>query len=526
MKKIAIILSLCLVIIGSFSCKDEPIPIQFKDLEKLSIYDYIVENKDKYSSFLSILEKGGLDKTLSAYNREGDGYTLFLPDNDAVDAFIAQSDKFSSLDDLLNDSVYSAQFCRYHVVNQKIDANDFPFGAFSEYTLTDDFLTVSFITLTDTAYYKINNQAPVIKTNIELSNGFIHLISIALSPITYTAYGWLEEHPGYSIFKAAVEATGLDETLNINTKLEESALPVTLFIEHDSIFNKKGIYSFDDLANFISPGNTDYTNTLNPLYNFIAYHILTDNKFLDDFVTYNTNYSTYSDIPLTVDGTGTDIKINKWKEIFDTIIDGPDTTYIDYIGFLYDASNVLTQTGVIHFIDQVMTQQTPSKAEVTFEFWNERLLVDYRNEGKLGSYLIEDSTSLNVVKYSGTDLFFVMEDPTIYTGAWTGDYLYLDGDFTISYTVPKIVQGTYKVVLNADAYDALDAVVEVFIDGKNVGGLIDLSTQGGTQTTPFQGIDLGTINFIKYETHTIEVRSLIPGRFYWDYISFQDPLKI
>ena len=53
-----------------------------------------------------------------------------------------------------------------------INSNDFPFGALPAYTLSDDFLTVSFVIETDTSYYKINNQAPVIKPNIELSNGY------------------------------------------------------------------------------------------------------------------------------------------------------------------------------------------------------------------------------------------------------------------------------------------------------------------------------------------------------------------
>jgi hypothetical protein len=62
--------------------------------------------------------------------------------------------------------------------------------------------------------------------------------------------------------------------------------------------------------------------------------------------------------------------------------------------------------------------------------------------------------------------------------------------------------------------------VEVTIDGKSLGGLIDLTT-GGTPDNPFTQIELGTMNFLKYEEHTVEVRSLIPGRFLWDYIRFE-----
>ena len=135
MKKILYPIILVLPVIVQLSCTKQEIEANFEDQEKMSIYDYIIANEEKYSSFLKILNRGGIDKTLEAYNPNGIGYTLFLPDNNAVDNFIEENDAFSSLDDLLNDSVYVRSLSRYHVVNAAIDANDFPFGARS-FTLT------------------------------------------------------------------------------------------------------------------------------------------------------------------------------------------------------------------------------------------------------------------------------------------------------------------------------------------------------------------------------------------------------
>jgi uncharacterized surface protein with fasciclin (FAS1) repeats len=518
MKKISIILSLFVAISGIFSCSEPPeIKPGFEDQEQMTIYDYIVENDSSFSSFMSILKKGGIDKTLSAYNPDGVGYTLFLPDNNAVNQFIEENEQFSSLDDLLNDLEYVSILSRYHVVNMAINANDFPFGALPEYTLSGDILTVSFIIEPDTAYYKINNQAPVVKQNIELSNGYVHIINKMLMPITFTSYQWLEQHPGYSIFKATIDATGFKETIDINIKDESiKAHPFTLLIEHDSVFNKRGINSFEDLANLISPDNSDYTSTSNPLYNYTAYHILEESWFLDDYVGVVTNYATYSEIPLQINGEGLDIVINKGKDTFDIIIDPPDTTYINYIGFYYDESNVLTQSGAIHFIDQILQQQNPSRAIQTFEFYEESLLNEYRAED--GSYLIEDTSWLDEIKWSGTDLFFIEEGDE--STAWGDDYLFMDGDFVISYNTPKIVQGKYTAFLGVEAYNSANALVEVYIDGKNIGRLFDLAT-GGSSTYPFTGIELGTVNFARYDRHIIEIRSLIPGRFSWDYIRFE-----
>jgi len=517
MKRSTIILSFIFIISWNFSCTEPPdINPGFEDMEQMTIYDYIVENQADYSSFLSILQKGGIDKTLSAYNPDGIGYTLFLPDNNAINRFLEENTQFSSLDELLNDTEYVYIMSRYHTVNMAIDANDFPFGALPEYTLSDDLLTVSFIIEPDTAYYKINNQAPVIKENIELSNGFIHLIGETLIPVTFTSYQWLEQHSEYSIFLAAIDATGLKETIDINTKDETTeSKPFTLFIEPDSIFHKKNIFSFDDLAHMISPDNSDYTSNTNPLHNFTAYHIITESWFLDDFVGISTNYPTYSEVPLHINGIELDIAINKGKENFDTIVIPPDTTIIDFVGFYYDFSNVLTQSGAVHFINQILQQQQPSRADQTFEFYEESLLNEYRLED--GTYLVEDTSWLDVIKWVGTDLFFIEtgEDNT----AWGDDYLFMDGDFIITYKISKIVQGKYTVYLGAEAYNSANAVVEVYIDGKNTGRLFDLAT-GGSSSWPFTGIELGTVNFTKYEEHTIEIRSLIPGRFSWDYIRF------
>jgi len=521
MKKTVIIFSLIIAGLFYLSCDDEKIQANFEDMEQMTIYDYIIDNEE-FSSFLQILKKGGIDKTLSAYNPHGLDYTLFLPDNGAVSRFISESGRFSSLDDLLNDQEYVNALSRYHVLNMGIHTNDFPFGAFPEKTLSGDLLTVSFIIETDTSYYKINNQAAVIKPNIETSNGYIHVIQNTLKPITNTTYSWLEQNSGYSIFKAAVDLTGFKDVLNINTKDEtQNVNPVTLLVEHDSVFDKRNIRSVNDLIGLISPGSQDYTNPLNPLYNFVGYHILEDSKFMDDFEGVATNYTTYSDIPVNINGNGIDIAINSGKEIFDTIVNYPDTVFIDYVGFYYDASNVITQSGAIHFINQIMKQQKPSPADVSFEFWEEPLLSEYREE--VGEYLIDDASALNRITWSGANLSLIkIDDPDDEISVWNDDYLYLKGDFSITYRVPKIVQGKYEVYLGTHAYSDQNALVEVYIDGKKLGGLINLQV-GGTQTNPYTGKELGTIDFIKYQEHTVEVRSLIPGVFIYDYIQFVVP---
>ncbi len=520
MKSSAILFSIFLILMTMFSCKPEPVAPNFKDQEKMTILDYIVANK-QFSDFLKILKAGKLDETLSAYNPEGLGYTLFLPDNDAIQKFIDEDGIYSSVDDMLKDSAFVYAFCRYHVVNSAIDANDFPFGALPDYTLSGDLLTVSFVIETDTAYYKINNQAPVIRENIEVSNGFIHLLGIALIPVTHTTYGWLESHPQYSIFRDAVDATGMKDVLDVNLKDENNTQrPVTLFVEADSVFNRKGIYSLNDLIAKVSPGSTNYTDMSNPLHNFVGYHILQEAWFLDNFTGNTTNYITYSSTPMNINGEGIDIAIDKGKQIYDTIVQNLDTTIIDYITFYYDESNVITQSGAIQFINRVMTPKEASRANVNFEFYGEPLLDEYRQV--IGTYLIEDTSALNNIKWTGADLNYVIGGVDD-NNAWGHDYLQLDGTFSISYHISKIVPGKYLVVLRAQRNDPASATVEIYIDGKKFGDLIDLSGTRKEADITFSDINLGELTFSVYEEHNIEIRTFIPGLFLWDNIRFNIP---
>jgi len=497
-------------------CKPEQIEIVFEDQKDLSVFGYLKENEAEFSSFIKIITAGELENALSSYNPYGDGYTLFLPDNSAIDHFIEADPRFSSLENILEDLEFCKIFSRYHVVNMSVNSNDFPFGAFSKQTLSGDYLTVSFYIETDSSYYKINNSATVIKPNIEVSNGYIHQIHSALSPVTYTSYEWLNQNPEFSIFLEAINLTGLANQIDLNLKELENVEAVTVLAEPDSIFHKNRINSIEELIQVISPDDVDYTNDSNPLNQFVAYHFLKGNFFIDDFIDVNSVYSTFAGIPVNINGLGLDILINQGKQVFDTIISNSDTTYIDYVKFIYDESNLISQSGAVHFVDQIMNKFTPPRTTRTFQFFEEPALYEFRDEG--GSFLLENADLYNRLSWSGADMFFISEgDPS---PAWNGDYLETKGDFFLSYKVPEIIPGIYNVLIRADAFNNENALIEVFIDGKKIGGLIDLSI-GGSASNPFKNIELGVIDLKNYSEHVVEIRPLIPGRFLWDFVRFE-----
>ena len=84
MRPLCIISGLLLLLTGFQSCKEPVIQAGFEDQDQMTIYNYLADNEDRFSSFLKILEAAHIDKTLSAYNPYGTGYTLFLPDNNDI----------------------------------------------------------------------------------------------------------------------------------------------------------------------------------------------------------------------------------------------------------------------------------------------------------------------------------------------------------------------------------------------------------------------------------------------------------
>lgn len=524
MKNILIIITTFVLLFTIQSCDEDVPEAGFKDMERQTIYDYIAENDSLYSKFLQILEKGDLDRTVSAYNPNGNDYTLFLPTNEAIDLFISHSSLFNSFDELLNNKSYVSAMARYHVVNRGYLTNDFPFGALDELNLYGQNITIGFEIGADSSYYKINNEAPLVQGNIEVSNGYIHIISKALTPITFTTNQWLEQNNGYSIFNEAVKQTGLNEILSRVIERDTISLnPVTLFVEPDSVYHRNNIMNFNDLVAAISPNNSDYTSEYNNLYNFVACHILEGSLFLSDFEERTSNYNTFGNVPVNVNGIDElDLAINRGKQIFDTIIsEQGDTTYLNFLTFYYDVSNVFTLSGSVHLINQIMLPQKATVANQYFEFFEEPLFNIYRDKG--GEYLVQDQSLLSTISWIGgtSDLLFVKsldeEEP-----AWNDDYIMMQGDFMLIYQLPKIVQGEYDVYFRAHANSINNALVEVFLDGVKIGGLIDLTT-GGNNDNPYVNFNLGRVTFLEYATHEIRVKTLIPGILYWDVIYFQKP---
>jgi uncharacterized surface protein with fasciclin (FAS1) repeats len=500
------------------SCEDTTVDFETED-DFGSIADYLAENQAKYSYFIQIAEATNMMHTFSSYNPHGNGYTLFLPSDEAFEGYFQDNPSYNNIADIIADKSFAWELIRYHILNMTIRTNDFPFGAFPDTTLSGDLLTVGFTNNIDSTVYLINNQAPVILRNVEARNGFIHEIGQVLEPIVFTGYELLSINTDYSILTELFELTGLNKKMGLYVSGENREVEnqYTILAEPDTIYHKHGFFSVQDVIEFLNPASDNYTSKDNPVYQFAAYHVLEGRYFLDNFEG-STNYNTFASLPVRI-GAGLQIKINSNpNRVFDTLVDNNDTTLIDYIEPFYNASNVLSQNGPIHFINQVMELYKPGLSIQTFQFFEEPVINNIRN--RPNEYIFEDQDEFSIISWEGVDeLIYFKSGTGIQANA--NDYLRIDGDFNLRYEIPKILPGTYQVIFRANAFGDDHAVVELYIDGNKTGGNMNLTSSGNSNGNPYNSFNQNTVEFTEYETHLIEVRSLIPGIMMWDFIQFE-----
>ncbi len=519
-RNILLLLVAGFLLFTSSSCKEEKIAdIGFFDENVLSVSTFLEKNKEEYSKYWQIVEKTDLFATLNAYNPFGDGYTLFLPTDAAFDRYIElHKDKYSNFESLLADQEFVNLLGRYHIVNRSMRTTDFPFGALPDTTATGDFLTVGIEVDGDSSFYKINSTAPLVIYDIETTNGYIQVIDEVLEPISFSSYEWLDNMKGYSILAQAFEYSGLKDTMGITRYSSTGKIiknSYTVLAEHDSIFNRNGIFTFEDLvAKYHTPGYA-LNDPDGGLYQFAAYHLLEGRYFLDDF-SGSSNYNTYALYPVSITA-GLDIRINTGVDSFGVVTSGTQPLIINYIGLFYNESNVNTKNGPIHLIDQIMELFEPARSSRTFQFMEDPVI--NKSSKTEGTYEFVDLNLFEYIWWSGPENLTYVKGTTGSNKANNLDYIEIQDNFKFSYIMPKIMPGKYTVKLKLEAYGSNNATIRIWIDGKKMGGNLSL-TSGGTSGNPYVVFTVGTVEFTSYKEHILEINSLIPGTMKIDFVQF------
>jgi len=246
---------------------------------QVNITGYLDKNPDKFSEFRKILEITETAGFLQAYGN----YTIFLPTNDGVKAYLKDIGKASveqvDVQELKN-------IVRFHLLEDTITTTKFGDGKLERLTMLGQYIITGATNTGGVTKITINRQANLQEANIRLGNGYVHVIDNVLRPAKQTLAQMIEANPSYSVFTRALKETGLYDTLNIlpadNTNPDTTQRFLTILAESDQVLASAGIGSYEALKTKYNTGVADLKNHANGLHAYMAYHILLNAKYLAD----------------------------------------------------------------------------------------------------------------------------------------------------------------------------------------------------------------------------------------------------
>ena len=307
---------LSLAACGGNNNSNPPPVVEMKD----SIFE-IAAADDRFDSLELALTTTGLDVAL---NDDNANYTVFAPTDDAFDKL------GDALNTLLSDPDTLSNILQYHVINgAAVDSGT----AISLAGNTQEMLNGNNIAITLQSGELYINNAKVIITDIEASNGIIHAIDTVITPPTPTIVdGTIVDAaintPELSTLVTALQAAGLVDALADETKM------YTVFAPLNSAFDK-----IDDDA---------------------LTALLADTAALTDVLTYHVYTGGDVDSITAISLTGGEVPMLNGDNVSVNYADGK--LWINNSEVV--TRDIVTNNGTVHLIDTVLMPPIGSLVDV------------------------------------------------------------------------------------------------------------------------------------------------------------------
>lgn len=213
------------------SCTEALDTGDFAIAKEQTISDYLAENAE-FSHILTVFERVSLGhkegaSSLRAVLSARGNYTIFAPTNSALDKYV--QDLLGSGKTIADLSDEEAELVAYSCIidngsTSAYESPDFPQegGAFTRGDLNDR--TVTCMEAADeesqTTYYLINGKCKVEKTDVRLSNGYLHAVSDVIAPSNENVPDLIKAADNMHIMGALLHYTGWDKKLTDYVDLE------------------------------------------------------------------------------------------------------------------------------------------------------------------------------------------------------------------------------------------------------------------------------------------------------------------
>lgn len=254
----------------------------------------------RFTTLVTAVQAAGLEDTL----RSEGPFTVFAPTDDAFAALPA-----GTIQSLLRDIPTLSDILLYHVVSGEVYASDVVNLA-SATTVQGQPVA---ITVQDGSVFV--NDAEVIITDVQASNGVIHVIDTVITPPSGNIAEVLQQDGRFGTLLTAVNAADLAETLSTGG-------PFTLFAPTDAAFRRLPAGTVQALLGDI-PQLTD----------ILLYHVVEGRVFAGDVVGLTEAASVQGEA-IAISTSGASVILNGESNV--------------------TGVNILAENGVIHVIDRVI----------------------------------------------------------------------------------------------------------------------------------------------------------------------------
>lgn len=527
------------------NCSDEPDKANYYTFKDEMMHDYLT-SRSEYSMFTTVLKRAGLMELLSAYG----AYTCFAPNNDAFQSYLSKKG-LSSLDQLTDADCDT--IARTHLVKNMYATSDMNDGVLTTANMNRRYIEITHgVDEQNNAVVYLNRSAHIVFAlqDDSVENGIMQPITQVLESSNRMLPDVMELNPRIKLFTDALTATGLraelfrykDDSYNaadypryaytshVNketaTAPDEKKYGFTAFVPTDSVLKEKyGITTIEQLYNKaceiydpIYGGQSEawhefsqITDERNPLYRFLAYHILTRDVKGWNYLTPLNDIGIRTTVMNPEDWYETMLPhtMMKFEKLTVLKYAGSSTMGERYINRRYDATYQITGTmiqrtveeeysqdainGRYFYVDDILafsatTRDIIHNTRIRMDFstiFPELMTNDIRQNGnpkvqdpeydetaKYGRNYYFPDGYLENVKCSG---YFVYRRPHDYYDSYEGDEFNLFGNYDITFKLPPVpYDGVWQVRLGYAA-ESTRGIAQIYFDDKPQGIPLDMT---------------------------------------------------